>query len=785
MSAYAQKTITGKITDKKGIPIPFAAVVAQQLPDSTILQTQLADTFGSYSITVPEIKNVLLRAMAGSYRPSLKLASTGGDAHTIDFQLADDSLELKEVTVRSQRPLIERKADRIIFNVESSISSIGGDALDAIKKAPGVRVSAADDISIVGKSTVTVMIDDRMVQLTGEELAEVLSSMPSDNIARIEVITTPPAKYDANGNGGIINIVTKKFKKTGFNGDVTGSYNQNTLGSPFIEGMFNYRKSKFNLFGNFSYGDDFLQPLLHHTSFYPGEMWRETNRQTSNYTYGRGQVGMDYNVTPKAVIGFIYTYGASAPKLTENVTGNWVNTINSSIDSVIRTNALTRDKGQRNVLNLNYEWHIDTTGKKLNIDADYFTRTGTKVKDFTTDDFLADGTSTGVALTDRTTGTQVINISSVKFDVDWPVKLAHFAFGGKITYINDISDNLFQTLNSGAFVTDPAKSDNFKYTENTSALYASVQKALKKWEFQAGLRGEYTQTQAISITLNQTTPSNYFKLFPTAYLLYKIDEDHVLNLNYSRRTERPDFTVLNPFRSYTTANSYEVGNPFLQPSYSSNLELGYTIKSKYTFTLFTQQVQNYFTQVLIVDTVNQGLYFDKANIGKIAAYGFTANVSQTVTKWWETNVQFSGFYAAMNSAFYNGDNPAKYERPSFTFTTNNSFYLNRKKSFLGEINFTYDARHLDDFDIESSTYELTAGIKALFADRRLILALSGQDILAGDRFVLHNLYNGSLTNSYYGFRSIKLAVTWKFGNRKVTSKRERAIGVEEETGRVK
>ncbi len=221
---------------------------------------------------------------------------------------------MKEVAVTVKKPLIERKIDRIIFNVENSITAIGSDALEALSKAPGVHVSGTDEISLAGKSTVSVMIDDKLLQVGGEELAEMLQAIPSDNIARIEVITAPPAKYDAAGNSGIINIVTKKAKQQGLNSNIGGVAVRNLLTSARGVAAFNYRKDNLNIYGNTDFGDNYSKPLEQQTTYYPNEQLNQVNHVDNLHNYHYSQLGADYDITPKAVIGILYTYAGSTPK---------------------------------------------------------------------------------------------------------------------------------------------------------------------------------------------------------------------------------------------------------------------------------------------------------------------------------------------------------------------------------------------------------------------------------------------------------------------------------------
>ncbi len=244
---------------------------------------------------------------------------------------------------------------------------------------------------------------------------------------------------------------------------------------------------------------------------------------------------------------------------------------------------------------------------------------------------LKNGTSTGTNSTDKSTGEQVLYIGSAKADVELPNKFSvKIFFGAKASYIHVISDNVFEYLANGAYAVDPGKTNKFDYHENTQALYISAQKKLnKKWDAQAGLRGEYTQTRAESITLSQVNETQYFQLFPTGYIQYTANENNVFNLNYNRRIDRPNMVLLNPFRKYSTPNSYEAGNPFLQPSCTllqPGAELYATVKI-YVYYLPANYITQVSAQIEQVDTANKGFYFNYANIGTSLNYGVTASAN--------------------------------------------------------------------------------------------------------------------------------------------------------------
>jgi outer membrane receptor protein involved in Fe transport len=687
-----------------------------------------------------------------------------------------DGKLLEGVTITAQKKLIERKADRTVFNVESSITSTGSDAFDVLQKAPGVQVNNGN-VGIAGKSSVSIMINDRLMQVNGSELESMLRSMSAADISKIEVITTPPAKYDAEGNSGIINIITKKSVKNGFNGNLTLTYDQRTKGTPRVQGSFNYRNGNLNVYGNSNLNYFRFISQQQTNTQYPEQQQQQRLDQNNRPLYTWSQVGADYNLSPKSVLGLLYTHGTMDTKRDENLNTRYLYLPGHTLDSLVYTDAFATDRGRRNVINLNYDWKIDSSGKKFSLNADYFTRQGNNTRNFITKTVLPDGTATGNSSDNHTFGKQNTDIISTRLDLEWPTTLVNLAAGARASWIHNYSDNVFTYLSGSDYINDVNKTNTFDYKENTQAMYVNAKKDWGKWSAQLGLRAEYTQTTGHSVTLNQTNTNSYFKIFPTAYLQYQPSDDHSWNINYSRRINRPSFWDMNPFRRYTTATAYEAGNPFLQPSFGNNIELGYAFKSMLAFTVFVNKVDEYATRVSFIDTLHNTFHFSQANAGNSLHYGVTGTLNISPLPWWENSTGVYLSYNKFSSSFYGQE--VSYGRPAFYLEISNTFMLNKSQTLAAELGFDYDGRSQDDFDIEHSSANLSAGIKALFFSKKLTVALSAEDILKTDIWQMSNQYNGTYQRAYYDSRLLRLSLTWKFGNQSIKDKRQRNTNLEE------
>ncbi len=779
----AQYTIHGKITNAQKEPVPYAAVILLRAADSSIIKTEVSDTNGNYSLTASSVSGILIKVSATGFADQFSTITEIHPDIPLNFVLTTNDHELTTVSVSSQKPLFERKADRIIFNVAGSVTAIGGNALDAVKKAPGVIVKQEDNsINLVGKSGVIVLVNGRQLQLSGDDLITYLQSIASDNIDRIEVITTPPAQYDAAGNSGLINIVLKKNNKNGFNGDVRAGYEQSAYGTGIGGANLKYRAGKLNVYAGASYTDGAKGVIERLNTYYPGNAALLSDAYKKTITDLQYTVGADYGLHKNGVLG-IQFMGSDVIRVdNENINLLSVRGNNTIPDSIVHTNAWYRGKRDNNTLNLNYVWNIDTSGKKLTVNANRLWYSNNKNRQYETQDYYGNFSSpTGTSSMDRNIGNQSIHINTAQADVELPYKFMNISFGAKASFTDNNSDNSFLYYANGSYYNDPAVSDNFSYTENIQALYVNLQKTLGKWSLQAGLRDEATQTHSISLNPNQVNTNEYNGLFPTAYVGYNADKDNTFNFNYSKRINRPGYSDLDPYRSYTSPYSYSVGNPFLQPSYNHNFELNYVLKGKYTFTAFYQLEQNAFGKLFFADS--NTIYVKSANYGSNTTYGITAVAPCDVTPWWSMQVQASGFVQGTASGYYTGT-IQRYQQLSYYGYIGNSFTLNKAKTVLAEVDGVYESKYLSDLFYRKPEGSLDAGFKSLFFDKKLIISINATDILATQKARGTNIMTGQTINHYFDTRNVRLMVNYKFGNNKIKEKRDRSTGIEDEKSRV-
>ena len=679
--------------------------------------------------------------------------------------------------ITAKKPTIKRKVDRLIFNIENSIVSSGGDAIDVLQKTPGVRVDGSS-IGLIGKSAVRILINDRLSPLSGEDLANYLHTLSSDDIAKIEVITNPPSKYEAEGNSGLINIVLKKVKRDYFGGNIRSTYRQATYSSVFLGSGVTYQKNKLSLFTNVNSGDGSIQVSETNKIFYSTQSWDTDTKIRYFRKFISGRVGIDYDITDKTSIGVQYLGANSRPSNKEQTATNIFNNSNS-IDSLLLTKANSDVKTYYHSLNGHLKTELDTLGRSINIDVDYFTYKNNQNRNNTTETFQNGNLVDNTTDIFRNTSKQNPMSFTTRVDVEWPTKLSNIEFGGKLSYIKNNSDvGAFNFINN-TFVIDTNQSNIFEYKENIQAIYASASKSLEKWDFKIGARLEFTQTEGNSITLNQVNKNNYNKLFPTVYITHNPNDNNSLSLSYGKRINRPNYRELNPFRWYSNPFSYTEGNPFLQPSFTDNFEVSHTFKSNLNTSFYVSITEDGQDQITLTNSNDNIQATIRRNFLEEYALGISQSYTFKKIKWLETYLQYDINYSKINSALPN--TIAEQDGFNFYGGIDNSFTFNKDKTFLGELNFWYSSPGVSGVDYITESYSVDLGLKGLFIEKNLQLKLVVSDIFRTNQNTIRSLVNGinQEYRNYYDNRQLILSATYRFGNKKLRSKRKQFSNEEE------
>ncbi|MPS74194.1 MAG: TonB-dependent receptor [Chryseobacterium sp.] len=670
-------------------------------------------------------------------------------------QTQKDSLkEIEQVNILVKKKLLERKADRLIFNVEASIASQGMDAGETLANVPMLKVDEnLGTISITGKSSVNVMINGKMLNLSGTALLNYLKSIRSENISKIEVITTPPSKYEAQGNSGLINIILKKNPNLGFSGNISTGLTQRTYFNGSTNGTLNYQTEKLSLSLKTSYiegakrADErftILGASQNYSRSVRKDMWQDlTPNLSASYKINKNsEVGMEY----------IFDNGKNGMDIM-NTTRN----ISPELDEkYFLTNTYHREKSPTHTFSIYYDLKLDSLGKKLSFAGNFYRNDNDTEVNFSTLT-LPENTIQDV----KTLSMIKPQIFSLQGDLELPFSFGTIETGVKFNQFRNSADLRYLDREGHQFVMDNEKSSTFNYREENYAAYASFGKSFgEHWEMKVGLRYENTFVKS---TANNFS---YGQWFPSAFVSYK-EEKNVFSLSYSRRINRPSMSNLNPFRWYENPNSYSTGNPLLTPSYINNYELGYTYNNKLSTSIYYLKLKNAFGQLSYLDKESQT--GDYQNYYNNDFYGMNVSYTDTFFKFWEANITANASY--QTSEVFN-INAQTFKGYSLSYSINNTFTLNKAKTVALFLNYDQSLPYKNvNYRFENFS-NFNFGFKISLMEKQLQINGTVTNIF-GQRYKGEMYFEDSkqLMNNYWDGRSLRLSVNYTFGNKKQINKK--------------
>lgn len=595
--------------------------------------------------------------------------------------------ELQAVTVKGKRPLIEQKIDRTVVNVEALVTNNGTSALEVLENSPGVTVDKEGNISLKGKDGVMILVDGRPTQLSGTDLANMLRNMSSTQLDQVEIMTNPPARFDASGTAGVINLKTKKTITAGSNGSVSVTYLQGKYPKTNEGFNFNHRNNKLNFFTNLShsyrsaFGNLNIQRNIRNPNSEVVENYfdQEGNKLNIGNSFN-GKVGLDYFVNKRTTVGFALN-GAYNRGTSDNKS---ITSIFSPAKELERiTNAgVDNDLVSKNFnANLNFRRLLDKKGKELTSDFDFTTFSSTVDQFMVNSYFDAHGNS--IATADTLLGylPQDIKVYSGRVDYSHPLKKgSRFEAGLKSSIVRTDNDAGYDSIQNGIAVHDYGRSNHFVYEENINAAYVNLSTSFsKKLSAQLGLRLENTNAKGVQLTTAENFNRHYTQLFPTAYFQYKVNEKNNVLLNYGRRVRRPGYQSLNPFIRFIDRYTFSKGNPNLMPQVSDNIELTHSWRNMITTTLNYSYVADIFDEV--IEQKGQEAWTTPTNIASLRQFGVAVSANTPFTRWWTSNININVFNNEYNGVVNN--TPVSLKATSFILNGIQQFKLS--KTLTGEI----------------------------------------------------------------------------------------------------
>jgi hypothetical protein len=787
----AAETIKGSVKDAQGNAMPFVtvSVLAQ---DSTLLTGAITDDNGAYAVEVNANRYIIQASYVGY------VTAYGGP----DFVLREETEKLAEVEVKAKKPLIERQMDKLVVSVSASPLAAGSNGNDILRRAPGVRIDKDGNITVNGKS-VEIWIDGKPSYLSGQQLKAMLDGTDGNTIEKIEIISNPSAKYDASGQGGIINIKTKRNMMKGLNGILSAAYGGMYFGDvkrwlqmDMVSLNLNYRSEKTYTFGQLT------------QVFAQNDIDLETYRKTptlENYSYSGYamdfqyymlKVGNDWYIDSVNTLGFIL----QVPYMKVNqriIDGrNYAYTVEGT-DTVSKSISHTGAQIQspQHTANLNYTHTFnDELERELTVNVDYnrYNNKTANTQLTNYDELLP--YSLGLIINSQ----QVIDIYSAKLDFQtkfWKTGMIECGvkYGLSSTNNHMTTDSIFDDIPLSQTRQD------FRYDEHVAAAYISVGKQFgEHWSVKLGLRGEYTYSFGNWLSADSVTRRSYFNPFPTAYIGYttsplgKLQQPIAVSASYTRRIKRPNYWMLNPFRTYVDAYSYQEGNTELTPEFNNDVELHFSWTQYLNVTFNFAHTQDMFSQKTTI--LPDGMGFTKwSNFGTCTTHGGNLSLTELplVPKYvtaedgtksmqgaWLALTVNAGWLHFINKSYEkNADGKSAYENRTHYGYVGGTLSAYLPKDWTLTFDGNWSSPMTTGYNRQGSMYFLSFGVRKMYMPKGLIFNLNIQDLARSLNLVDKSEGMAPGYESWYGNyirqQRVMFSITWMFGqyqqhkNRKV------------------
>ncbi|AHM59676.1 TonB-dependent receptor plug [Flammeovirgaceae bacterium 311] len=790
-AALCQSTIKGRVTDASGSPAAYTNVLLIHAADSVLVKGAVADANGYYQLSsvVPGNYKLSLRLMG--YRTStiapLAVKEAGGELNLGNVVLEEDTEHLEAVVVEAQKPLFEQQPDKLVINVQSSISAQGSTVLEVLEKSPGIAVNRQNgSLSMNGKEGVLVLINGKANRLPVSALVQMLSGMNAANIQKIELITSPPAKYDAEGDAGLINIVLKEHEDAGTSGTLSITAGWGHAEKTGTSLSVNHRTKKLNVYGDYSY-------FRNHTSAIFDNYRIVNNSGVVTETYAKSlrnpvitnhnaRLGLDYTLGKRTVAGALvsgysnkWTMDAqNGIRISSNHQGTEL--IDMSIDEVNHwTHALAN-------LNLVHQF---STSQSVSADLDYLYYYDDNPSDY---QLLYAGAVGKPAESSTIRAGKKTPISIWVVRIDYTLKVGKdvkIEAGLKSAISRFTNDVAVRRLEQQLWISDPAFTNVYQLREDVGAAYAQASAQLAPGlDLAGGLRYEFTNTSLNSRTEKGLVDREWGNFFPSLSLAKNFNVYHKANISYSRRISRPTFNDMAPFIIFMDPYTFFSGNASLQPALTDAIKFDYGFKDKLLSLQYSYDDNAIASFQPSVDEDANTQTFASQNLNFKKTLALTLAVPVAPFKFWEIQNNLMLFHQNLSASY----RQKEVRSEMFSYRINTTHNIRLPKHFSLEVSGFYQSPALYGIAKFNAYGAVNAGVQKKLANNNGTLSLSIRDIFwtytwGGSMDMPEENLMGNF-NYYYEPRDVRLSYTLNIGNRELKYARKRKVGSDEERSRV-
>jgi outer membrane receptor protein involved in Fe transport len=774
LQANAQSiTLTGKVANENGQPVPFASVVI--LKDTTTIAGKIADENGAFSLQVENTGTYTIRVTHAAYKALLQTIQVNTTTQPLTLTLITTGNALNTVTVTAKRSFITRKIDRVVMNVQDNALAAGKSSLDLFRLAPGVFVNNGN-ISINGVWGARVMVNGRMLNLQGDDLKNYLTNLKSSDIKSIEIIAHPPAEYDAEGSGGIINIVMKKNSTSGLSGYAGVDYSAGLGKYPgyLPYASMNYRKNKVGLSASYTYDwHKQFENITQDRTFSDGGQYHSTSSSFNVWNSNTVKFGATCDISPKQYLAVDYA-GQFAQNLdnTRSITNIIypINVKNTAALGIFPTNSKTSFSN----IGLNYSATTDTLGSKFTLTADYTYNNRKSNSGTYSQTADANNVLTDTAFNFLYPSIAQIFTADVKFNKVIKQGPA-ITVGAKNTITGIKNKNVYEVDHTAV------SGFNYQYNEKIIAGFVNFSGHAAGVEYKLGLRGEQSIVSG-ELTGSQDTTINrhYFNWFPSAFVKKDLDkkQQHSLSLSYNKRIKRPSYFQLNPYKYFIDNYSIVTGNPYLNPQFTNSVELGYTLKKQYYFGVSYAHTKDVINQLIESSPDSKQMTVLRNNTGSNTVYTGTIAIPVTITNWWNTSNNLLLTYTQSKGPEFN------IKKASLVLQTEQEISLPHDIGV--NLNAFYTPNVVEGNIVTGRIANVDLGLQKKWWHNKLTAKAAISDIFYTNNFRATSYYNASIINirQKNQTRILSLSLVYNFSAGEKFSTKQRGSSNADEKSRL-
>jgi hypothetical protein len=767
ISTTAQNDLTGTVSNNKMELIAYSNVVLFKMPDSVFYKASYTDVEGQFKIPDCSNGNYTLQISSVGYVPLSRKLTLNQTTDLGTIILNENTEELDAILIRASKPTIDKRADRLVFNVENTVLSIGN-TQNLLKKTPGVF--EMEGTYMVQNSPAVIYINNKRVYLTSDELSALLRGYSADNIKSVEVITNPPASYDAEGVA-VININTSKGISLGYKGNVSGQWTQGTFAKYQLGSSHFYKNNWLHVYSSYNYNPrrDLKLDDARIGFFNPdgsrSERWFTKLEKVDRSAAHNFNTIVDMTVNERNSLSFSGNFSTNQNNDVTYQNETLVLQEGATMFTGFNANSQFENNRTNGFANAQWQHVLNEEGASLTLQGNYIFTDSDQLQNLSTRFFDADQTTTGTNsfLTDTF---QEIDIYTAKLDFITTIGSYDFSSGLKFSNVSSTSSQNFFDTNSGSTL-NPSLSDLFLYEENIFAAYAQIDRSWEKWSLAAGLRLEQTDVEGDSQSLGQVNTQEYLELFPNLALTHQLNENNSYTLSYKRTIDRPRYTDLNPFKTFLNDFNFNTGNPNLQPSFNNKFTLSWNHQNTWFIDTYFLYTKDLLSDVPFQNNTNNTLNIQSINLNYELQYSIDLATYQYINKSWYTGVSASLFYMENETkAIQSGNVDVVSSTTGFYLNSFNRFNMSEDRTLSMDVDVSYLSSILFGTYEWGGSFVTNVSFNKSIWKRRAQLTLAFNDIFSTQNQRMYTRYLNQ-DNNYLALpetRTVTLGFTYNFGN---------------------